>query len=77
MNSSYHGPLIRDLSDSYFSAAYGNNAMSRRSVRWVVWCKHCNAWHKHGPAEGHREAHCEGRTPYTSTGYNLAQNKVV
>ena len=28
------------------------------STRWVVWCEHCDMWHYHGPAEGHREAHC-------------------
>jgi hypothetical protein len=20
---------------------------------WRVWCRHCQAWHYHGPAEGH------------------------
>ena len=42
-------------------------------VYWVVWCKHCRKWHRHGAAEGHREAHCEDRhSPYWKTGYNLA-----
>ena len=25
---------------------------------WRVWCRHCRAWHYHGPGDGHREAHC-------------------
>ena len=30
-------------------------------------------WHDHGPAEGHREAHCPDQgSPYWKTGYNLA-----
>jgi hypothetical protein len=29
--------------------------------------------HRHGPAEGHREAHCnDPASPYWKTGYNLA-----
>ena len=40
---------------------------------WVVWCRHCGAWHRHGPTEGHREAHCEdSHSPYWQRGYNLA-----
>ena len=43
------------------------------SVRWVVWCKHCGKYHRHGAVEGHREAHCNDSTgPYWKTGYNLA-----
>jgi hypothetical protein len=43
------------------------------STYWVVWCKHCKKWHRHGPAEGHREAHCnDSASPYWKTGYNLA-----
>jgi hypothetical protein len=42
-------------------------------TRWRVWCRHCNEWHYHGPAEGHREAHChEPSSPYWRNGYNLA-----
>ncbi len=42
-------------------------------VRWVIWCKHCRKWHRHGAAEGHREAHCnDSQSPYWKTGYNLA-----
>jgi hypothetical protein len=42
-------------------------------VRWLVWCKHCAVWHRHGPAEGHREAHCvDPRSPYWKSGYHLA-----
>lgn len=27
-------------------------------ARWrLVWCRHCGRWHRHGAAEGHREAH--------------------
>ena len=43
------------------------------SVYWVVWCKHCDTWHRHGPADGHREAHCQAEdSPYFRNGYNLA-----
>ena len=43
------------------------------TMRWRVWCRHCEAWHHHGPAEGHREAHCQGSSsPYWRSGYNLA-----
>ena len=43
------------------------------ATRWIVWCKHCNKWHKHGPMEGHREAHChDPASPYQRDGYNLA-----
>ncbi len=38
------------------------------SVYWLVWCKYCNVWHRHGPAE----AHCDKRSPYFVEGYNLA-----
>ena len=39
---------------------------------WLVWCKHCNAWHRHGAAEGHREAHCRyNMRSYWKTGYSL------
>ena len=33
-------------------------ARVRGVTRWFVWCKHCREWHSHGPAAGHREAHC-------------------
>jgi hypothetical protein len=39
---------------------------------WLVWCRYCQRWHAHGPAAGHRIAHCQRETPYTATGYNLA-----
>ena len=42
------------------------------SIGYLIWCRYCERWHEHGPAEGHRMAHCEGVTPYTATGYNLA-----
>ena len=43
------------------------------STYWLVWCRHCREWHSHGPAEGHREAHClDQSSPYRKTGYNLA-----
>lgn len=43
------------------------------SDRFAVWCKYCRAWHFHGPADGHREAHCsEVTSQYRRTGYNLA-----
>jgi hypothetical protein len=37
-------------------AAYGT--FTNGSAYWLVWCKHCRIRHRHGPAEGHREAHC-------------------
>jgi hypothetical protein len=38
-----------------------------------VWCKHCGKWHRHGPAEGHREVHCnDSASPYWKAAYNLA-----
>ena len=41
-------------------------------THWVVWCKHCRKWHRHGAAEGHREAHCQdSSSPYWKQGYNL------
>ena len=43
------------------------------SVYWLVWCRYCGKWHRHGPAEGHREAHCnDSESPYWRVGYNLA-----
>ena len=43
------------------------------SVYWLVWCDHCGKHHRHGPAEGHREAHCnDPASPYWQGGYNLA-----
>ena len=44
-------------------------------VLWRVWCKHCGHYHYHGPAEGHREAHCQTPTLYSATGYNLAADR--
>jgi hypothetical protein len=45
----------------------------RGVTRWRVWCRYCRAWHYHGPAEGHREAHCQdSSSPYWRSGYNLA-----
>lgn len=30
--------------------------------RYVVWCKFCKKWHRHGAVEGHREAQsCNGK----------------
>ena len=41
--------------------------------RYVFFCPHCDAMHRHGAAEGHREAHCTNpASPYLVTGYNLA-----
>jgi hypothetical protein len=45
--------------------------------RWRVWCKHRNAWHIHGPGDGHREArYFDSSSPYWKTGYNLAEKTV-
>ena len=42
-------------------------------TRLRVWCDHCDEDHYHGPAPGHREAHCkDAASPYHATGYNLA-----
>jgi hypothetical protein len=41
--------------------------------RFVFDCPHCRRPHFHGPAEGHREAHCDDpASPYWRRGYNLA-----
>lgn len=42
------------------------------AVRWLVWCRHCMVWHYHGAGDGHREAHCQEPTPFSTSGYNLA-----
>jgi len=35
-------------------------------------CDHCDAWHWHGPLEGHRIAHChDPESPYEARGYNI------
>ena len=48
-------------------------AIIKGTVRWLVWCKHCRKWHRHGAAEGHREAHrTDSSSPYWNCGYNLA-----
>lgn len=40
---------------------------------WLVWCKRCCLWHQRGPAEGHREAHCQDRASlYGKSRYNLS-----
>src|SRR5687768_14357514 len=51
----------------------GAEAVSVAGVtRWRVWCRHCQAWHLHGPGEGHRIAHCEKPgSPYAANGYNI------
>ena len=46
------------------------------SVYCLVWCDHCGTYHRHGPAEGHREAHCnDPESPYWRHGYNLAYGR--
>ena len=48
-------------------------AVVKGVTHWMVWCKFCKKWHRHGGAEGHREAHCTDSTSgYWKTGYNLA-----
>ena len=47
------------------------------SQRLFAWCKYCRDWHIHGAGEGHREAHCSERTPYSASGYNLALRGVM
>jgi hypothetical protein len=43
------------------------------AIRFRVWCRFCGRWHYHGPATGHREAHCTSpSSPYFRTGYDLA-----
>ena len=44
----------------------------RGAVQWLVRFRHCKKRHRHGPAEGHRVAHCpDRRSPYWKTGCNL------
>lgn len=63
-------PYFLDL-DAPTLPAY--EAAHKGSNVWRVWCRYCNEWHEHGPAEGHRIAHCsEATSPYHITGYNLA-----
>jgi hypothetical protein len=51
--------------------AYATKVSGR--VRWVFFCRHCQAIHEHGPQEGHREAHCTNpASPCQRAGYNLA-----
>ena len=39
------------------------------SVCRLVWCDHCGKHHRHEPAEGHREAHCnDPASPYWRNG---------
>lgn len=39
---------------------------------WTFPCKYCKKWHRHGPFEGHRVAHCTSiESPYRETGYIL------
>ena len=39
---------------------------------FIVWCAHCEGWHSHGRADGHRRPHChESDSPYSGPGYNL------
>ena len=41
---------------------------------FVVFCRHCNAWNSHLPAEGHRDNPCDRPDcPYRDTGYNLVR----
>jgi hypothetical protein len=48
-----------------YEATIGN------TVYWLVWRKHCREWHRHGPTEGHRLAHCKDScSPYWEHGYN-------
>ena len=43
-------------------------------ILWRVWYKHCEEYHYHGPAPGHRIAHCQRPgSPYDECGYNLAR----
>jgi hypothetical protein len=40
---------------------------------WCFIVGHCDMYHRHGPAEEHREAHCnDPASPYWKSGYNLA-----
>lgn len=43
-----------------------------RNGSYCVWCEYCFVWHMHGPADGHRVAHCrDPRSPYKQHGYIL------
>lgn len=39
---------------------------------WRIECPYCGREHRHGPMEGHREAHCLVATGESHRGYNLA-----
>ena len=57
--------------DAPVLAAY--EAVIKGVTRYLVWCKFCKKWHRHGAAEGHREAHCnDSESGYWKQGYNLA-----
>lgn len=40
-------------------------------VQWKAWCPFCVRYHWHGAIEGHREAHCDPKSPFSETGYIL------
>lgn len=46
-------------------------SLKTRASAWLVFCKYCGVYHRHGPQEGHREAHCPSGEGYSATGYNL------
>ncbi len=55
------------------SSSLVNHGGLWRGWREAEHHKHCNVWRRHGPAEGHREAHCnDPASPYRRSGYNLA-----
>ena len=47
-------------------------AFVNESTYWLVWCDHCQTWHRHGPMNEHREAHCSDESsPFWKSGYNI------
>ena len=42
-----------------------------------VWCPYCRVYHTHRydkhTGEGHRVAHCSGRTPFSELGYYIME----
>jgi hypothetical protein len=66
----------RQVSDIPTLPAY--EAFLNESTYWLVWCDHCREWHRHGPMNGHREAHCSDETSlYSTSGYNPITDRTL
>jgi hypothetical protein len=60
LNAAKTSVLVQALLDAPVLPAH--EAVIRGVKRWMVWCRHCERWQRHGAAEGHRDAHCD--SPY-------------